>query len=151
MCLAQGPQCSDTGEARTRGPSVSSQALYHWALASDHLILSQTLFYHWATYDSPVHNYFWFFKAGIKLSVYQAYLLICRRYVTVYGQCLFSRSHFHPLTIPAPWHYHSDWKYNKNWKKILRGKIGCIYCKDSDNWSWSNGVNPDQTHQASRL
>ena len=31
MCLAQWPQCSDTGEARTRGPSVSSQALYHWA------------------------------------------------------------------------------------------------------------------------
>ena len=33
MCLAQGPQCSDAGEARTRGPSVSSQALYHWATA----------------------------------------------------------------------------------------------------------------------
>ena len=31
MYLAQGPQHSDTGEARTRGPSVSSQALYHWA------------------------------------------------------------------------------------------------------------------------
>ena len=31
MCLAQGPQRSDAGEARTRGPSVSSQALYHWA------------------------------------------------------------------------------------------------------------------------
>ena len=28
MCLAQGPQRSD---ARTRGPSVSSQALYHCA------------------------------------------------------------------------------------------------------------------------
>ena len=28
MCLAQGPQRSDAGEARTRGPSVSSQALY---------------------------------------------------------------------------------------------------------------------------
>ena len=26
MCLAQGPQRSDAGEARTRGPSVSSQA-----------------------------------------------------------------------------------------------------------------------------
>ena len=33
MCLAQGPQRSDAGEARTRGPSVSSQALYHWAIA----------------------------------------------------------------------------------------------------------------------
>ena len=33
MCLAQGPQRSDAGEARTRGPSVSSQALYHWVTA----------------------------------------------------------------------------------------------------------------------
>ena len=33
MCLAQGPQRSDVGEARTRGPSVSSQALYHRATA----------------------------------------------------------------------------------------------------------------------
>ena len=33
MCLAQGPQRSDAGEAWTRGPSVSSQALYHWATA----------------------------------------------------------------------------------------------------------------------
>ena len=31
MCLAQGPQRSDAGEARTRGPSVSSQALCHCA------------------------------------------------------------------------------------------------------------------------
>ena len=33
MCLAHGPQCSDACEARTRGPSVSSQALCHWATA----------------------------------------------------------------------------------------------------------------------
>ena len=33
MCLAQGPQRSDAGEAQTRGLSVSSQALYHWATA----------------------------------------------------------------------------------------------------------------------
>ena len=33
MCLAQRPQCSDVGEARTCGPSVSSQALYHRAIA----------------------------------------------------------------------------------------------------------------------
>ena len=33
MCLAQGPQCSDVGETRTPSPSVSSQALYHWATA----------------------------------------------------------------------------------------------------------------------
>ena len=30
MCLAPGPQYSDSGEAQTRSPSVSSQALYHW-------------------------------------------------------------------------------------------------------------------------
>ena len=33
MCLAQGPQRSDAGETWTRDPSVSSQALYHWATA----------------------------------------------------------------------------------------------------------------------
>ena len=49
MCLAQGPQRSDAGEARTRGPSVSSQALYHWATAlpirkSALQLLSQTHF-----------------------------------------------------------------------------------------------------------
>ena len=33
MCLAQGQQRSDAGEARTCGPSVSSQALYDWATA----------------------------------------------------------------------------------------------------------------------
>ena len=33
MYLAQGPQRSDAGEARTRGPSATSQALYHWATA----------------------------------------------------------------------------------------------------------------------
>ena len=33
MCLAQGPQRSDAGEARTRGHLVSSQALYQWTTA----------------------------------------------------------------------------------------------------------------------
>ena len=33
MCLAQGQQRSDAGEAGTQGPSVKSQALYHWATA----------------------------------------------------------------------------------------------------------------------
>ena len=33
MCLAQGPQRSDASDAGTRGLSVSSQALYHWATA----------------------------------------------------------------------------------------------------------------------
>ena len=31
MCLAQGPLRNDAGEAQTHGPSVSSQALHHWA------------------------------------------------------------------------------------------------------------------------
>ena len=34
MCLAQGPQGGDASEARTRGPSVSNQALYHLAPCS---------------------------------------------------------------------------------------------------------------------
>ena len=33
MCLAQGPQRSNAGEARTLDLSVLSQALYHWATA----------------------------------------------------------------------------------------------------------------------
>ena len=33
MCLAQEPQRSDAGEARTRGLLVLSQALYHCATA----------------------------------------------------------------------------------------------------------------------
>ena len=37
MCIAQGPQRSDASEAWTRGPSVSSQALYHWATVSPHI------------------------------------------------------------------------------------------------------------------
>ena len=36
MCLAQGHNTM-TGEAQTRGPSVSSQALYHWATAHPHI------------------------------------------------------------------------------------------------------------------
>ena len=36
MCLAQGPQRIDAGEAQTRSLSVSSQALYHWATALSH-------------------------------------------------------------------------------------------------------------------
>ena len=33
MSLAQGPQRSDAGEVRTRGPSVSNQSLNQWATA----------------------------------------------------------------------------------------------------------------------
>ena len=36
MCLAQEPQRSDAGEAQTHGPSVLSQALFHWASAFPH-------------------------------------------------------------------------------------------------------------------
>ena len=40
MCLAHGPQRSDAGEAQTHGPSVSSQAFYHWAT-----VLMQMVFF----------------------------------------------------------------------------------------------------------
>ena len=43
MGLAQGPQRSNAGEARTRSLSVSSQALYHWATALPYLIVNKGL------------------------------------------------------------------------------------------------------------
>ena len=43
MCLAQGPQHSDAGGARTRGPLVSSQALYHWAKFTDTVLVIKTM------------------------------------------------------------------------------------------------------------
>ena len=43
MCLAQGQQRSDASEARTRGPSVSSQALYHWATALPYSMLDNPM------------------------------------------------------------------------------------------------------------
>ena len=46
MCLAQGPQRSDAGEAQTSGPSVSSQALYHWATA---LLSTEAIFYSYSS------------------------------------------------------------------------------------------------------
>ena len=39
MCLAQGPQRSEAGEAWTCGTSVSSLALYHWATALPNQLL----------------------------------------------------------------------------------------------------------------
>ena len=33
MCLAEGSQHSDASEARTHGPMVPSQPLYHWVTA----------------------------------------------------------------------------------------------------------------------
>ena len=45
MCLAQGPQHSDAGEAWTRNPSVLSQALYHWATALPMSLPKKIFFY----------------------------------------------------------------------------------------------------------
>ena len=45
MCLAQGPQRSDAGEARTRGTSVSSQALYHRATALPRCVSKNNYFH----------------------------------------------------------------------------------------------------------
>ena len=46
MCLAQGPQRSDAGEARIRGPSVSSQAVcdcgISWLYSLTLFVLEQT-------------------------------------------------------------------------------------------------------------
>ena len=57
MCLAQGPQRSDPGEARTRGPSVSSQALYHWATAlPDEMAVEST--FHKTHYGKPFNKAF---------------------------------------------------------------------------------------------
>ena len=50
MCLDQGPQRSDAGEARTRGPSVSSQAFYHWATALPYTLFSKEGIQFWKTY-----------------------------------------------------------------------------------------------------
>ena len=54
MCLAQGPQHSDAGEAWTRGLSVSSQALYHWATAIPEKVLKTSYIrYKWETSQPP--------------------------------------------------------------------------------------------------
>ena len=46
MCLAQRPQRSDAGEARTRGLLVLSQTLYHRATALPKIV-----------YDTPYNLY----------------------------------------------------------------------------------------------
>ena len=43
MCLSQGPQRSDAGEAQTRCVSVLSQALYHQATAHPQLLIKTTI------------------------------------------------------------------------------------------------------------
>ena len=44
MCLAQGPQRNDAGEAGTCGLSVSSEAIYHWATALHYKICVNAIF-----------------------------------------------------------------------------------------------------------
>ena len=44
MCLAHGPQRSDTGEALTRYPSVSSQALYLGIVENVNNCMFETIF-----------------------------------------------------------------------------------------------------------
>ena len=47
MCLAQGPQRSDASEARTRYPSVSSQALYHsFKLYAEKVAIKKTKYHY---------------------------------------------------------------------------------------------------------
>ena len=71
MCLAQGPQCSDASEARTLGPSVSSQALYHRATALPKMLSSlsdsRNTFYHIA---------WWSIQSG--LTTLLSSLIACR-------------------------------------------------------------------------
>ena len=45
MCLAQGPKHSDAGEARARGPYVSSQALYHCAPRGGPIFFRKTIIF----------------------------------------------------------------------------------------------------------
>ena len=60
MCLAQGPQRSDSSEARTRILSISSQALYHWATALPIQILKETsVSKQWKTWSDAVFCSIW--------------------------------------------------------------------------------------------
>ena len=57
MCHAQGLQRSDAGEARTNGPSVSSQALHHRATALPVLSGSNSIRQLMYTKQNVVHRY----------------------------------------------------------------------------------------------
>ena len=59
MCLAQGPKRSDVGEARTRGPSVSNQALYHCATALPHICTKLSCI------SSKIVNIYWSISSNI--------------------------------------------------------------------------------------
>ena len=52
MFLAQRPQRIDAGEARTRGPSVSSQAFYHWATALPASVQEVRVIFKWNNLQS---------------------------------------------------------------------------------------------------
>ena len=56
MCLAQGPQHSDAGEAWIRGPLVSSQKPYHWATALPGLTKEDPSQHDWKIVDWDVKN-----------------------------------------------------------------------------------------------
>ena len=97
MCLAQGPQRSDAGEARTRGPSVSSQALYHWATAlPDHVDTIHIVFKRLIMYISPEaklfnlslyccisYTYMWLtLNALANYHLHNVCLIFCYHYLT---------------------------------------------------------------------
>ena len=61
MCNAQGPQRSDASEARTSGPSVSSQALYHWATAlpfKSYIVFKYMLHFLFVLYDLVINVHY---------------------------------------------------------------------------------------------
>ena len=63
MCLAQEPKCSDAGEAWTRGLSVSSQALYHWATALPIFIHSELNLSWHSEFRMKKKIFDWFFNS----------------------------------------------------------------------------------------
>ena len=75
MCLAQGPQCSDAGEARTRGLSVSEFKVI-FDLKSDIIFLVtislcfKIMFFKW------VGRVFWKITHGPKREDYRSYVRI---------------------------------------------------------------------------
>ena len=72
MCLAQGPQCHDTGEARTRGLSVS-EFIALFDLKSDIIFLvtiSLLIIFKW------VGRVFWKITHGPKREDYRSYVRI---------------------------------------------------------------------------
>ena len=77
MCIDQGPQRCDAGEARARGPSVSSQALYHWAAPLTQRVVIQLL---WEVTDSfeslPIFLVMWGMAEGEQSPLNWLFLLV---------------------------------------------------------------------------